>query len=189
MATSHSTYHVELLNARTQDFIRFIQKIEVSETQFHEGTPCWIWQAYIHPVTGYGQFRYNDRLSNPHRFAYEYFVGTIPEGEEIDHKCHIRACANPIHLRTLTHAENMALRANCYVNSGQCKNGHKMEGENVRIDKRTGRLKCKACTRENVKRFYARNPDANRQACLRYQSRRRDRLKAAQTAKSIDTAS
>lgn len=166
MATSHSTHRVELLNVYAKAFIRFITKIQVSETQFYKGTPCWIWKGAINPVTGYGEFKIDASRdpvvprSSPHRYAYQYFVGAIPEGQEVDHRCHVRACANPIHLRTLTHAENQANRANCYVNSGECKNGHKMEGENVRVGK-NGKQYCRTCTRENVKRFYANNPGYN----------------------------
>ncbi len=35
-----------------------------------------------------------------------------------------------------------------------------MEGDNVRIGK-NGKQYCRACTRENVKKFYAKNPGYN----------------------------
>lgn len=166
MADLHSTQPVELLNVYAKAFVRFLSKIQVSETHAYNGTPCWIWQGSTNPVTGYGEFKIDARRcavlprSSPHRYAFLYFVGTIPEGQEIDHLCHVRNCANPLHLRTLTHSENQNNRRNCYVNSGVCKNGHKMEGDNVRLDKR-GRMKCKACNREKVKEFYQRNPGYN----------------------------
>lgn len=166
MADLHSTHPVELLNVYAKAFLRFITKIEVSETQFYNGSPCWIWKGLTNSVTGYGEFKIDAHRksvlprSSPHRYAYQYFVGAIPDGEEIDHLCHTRNCANPLHLRTLTHGDNQANRRNCYVNSGQCKNGHKMEGDNVRVDK-NGRKKCKACNREKVAEFYARNPGYN----------------------------
>ncbi len=40
-----------------------------------------------------------------------------------------------------------------------CKNGHKLEGENIRIRKdRNGRIECRACTKDGRERFNARNP-------------------------------
>lgn len=41
-----------------------------------------------------------------HRFAYEEVVGPIPEGHQLDHTCHNRACVNPGHLRPATNKQN-----------------------------------------------------------------------------------
>jgi hypothetical protein len=42
-----------------------------------------------------------------HRIAYELFVGEIPVGLVIDHKCEIKWCCNPDHLEPVTNAENL----------------------------------------------------------------------------------
>jgi hypothetical protein len=39
--------------------------------------------------------------------VYEMVHGTIPEGYEVDHTCHVRRCVEPTHLRVLTHRQNV----------------------------------------------------------------------------------
>jgi HNH endonuclease len=39
--------------------------------------------------------------------VYEMVHGTLPEGYEVDHICHIRRCVEPTHLRLLTHRLNV----------------------------------------------------------------------------------
>lgn len=66
---------------------------------------CWIWTASTYPQ-GYGRFGYNYKIEKAHRWSYEYFVGPIPEGKEIDHLCRMRNCVNPDHLEAVIHKEN-----------------------------------------------------------------------------------
>jgi hypothetical protein len=41
-----------------------------------------------------------------HRAAYIEQIGPIPDGFEIDHLCHNRACVNVLHLKLATHKQN-----------------------------------------------------------------------------------
>ncbi|HEY8766071.1 MAG TPA: HNH endonuclease signature motif containing protein [Dehalococcoidia bacterium] len=69
---------------------------------------CWPWTGVIHPL-GYGHVNIPG-TRNPqmaHRASYEFFVGPIPDGLELDHLCRNRGCVNPSHLEPVTHLENV----------------------------------------------------------------------------------
>ena len=67
---------------------------------------CWEWVG-ARTRSGYGQVcRPGRAVVYAHRWAYEYLVGPIPDGMELDHLCRNPLCVNPDHLETVTHAEN-----------------------------------------------------------------------------------
>lgn len=70
---------------------------------------CWDW-AGSKDHHGYGRI-HSDRKGYPrkaHRVSWELFVGPIPDGIDVCHRCDNPSCANPSHLFLGTHAENMA---------------------------------------------------------------------------------
>lgn len=46
------------------------------------------------------------RTRQAHRVSYEWAHGSIPEGLLLDHKCHVRHCVKPDHLRAATQKQN-----------------------------------------------------------------------------------
>lgn len=74
----------------------------------------WFWTGKLND-SGYGMLS-SDEQNNygmgrkkirAHRWSYEYYIGKIPEGAQIDYRCRIRNCVNPQHLRIATQYQNM----------------------------------------------------------------------------------
>jgi hypothetical protein len=69
-------------------------------------TGCWNWKGKPRK-NGYCRTHFMRVCEYVHRMSYLTFVGTIPEGMDVRHKCDNRRCCNPDHLLIGTRLQNM----------------------------------------------------------------------------------
>lgn len=118
---------------------------------------CWLWQGPVNSG-GYGVFMpASNRPVGVHRFAYEFCVGPIPAGLQLDHLCRVRLCVNPDHLEPVTGTENVRRSdgpslTRARMTKAICKNGHPFNSANTYI-RRTGNKACRPCSAAAARRY------------------------------------
>ena len=134
---------------------RFWRKVQVNYT-----TGCWEWQAGGN--TGYGLFslRVSGYKRRPkqvyaHVWSFNYLVGPIPDGLEIDHLCRNRACVNPKHMEPVTSYVNTMRGFGISAIMSMklyCNRGHRMFGDGLKwvgkSESGTRQRICMACRLE-----------------------------------------
>lgn len=108
---------------------------------------CWLFTA-CWERGGYGHFQHG----RAHRWAYEHFVGPIPEGLHIDHLCRVRCCVNPDHLEPVTPEENFR-RGVRVMPQERCKSGRHLMADTRKNAGR--RARCHPCELERHARYRA----------------------------------
>jgi HNH endonuclease len=103
---------------------RFWEKVILSDN-----TECWEWTG-SKLRGGYGGLNINNRTVQAHRLSYEMFVGKIPKGLLVCHKCDNPSCVNPKHLFLGTHQDN----ATDKVNKGRMPKGEDIGNSKLTLD-------------------------------------------------------
>lgn len=85
------------------------EKLEAARARADvSGDGCWNWPG-SGDKRGYGKVREaGGKGWMSHRAAYHVWVGPIPEGSVIHHRCSNTSCFNPKHLQLTTHQDNAA---------------------------------------------------------------------------------
>lgn len=109
---------------------RILGKIEKKENK------CWIWKG-AKSGDGYGAIKVNGKQTSIHRQSYKEFIGYIPDGLCICHKCDEPLCCNPEHLFLGTHKQNTKdsvkkNRARCLRQNGSLNPSAKFNEELVK---------------------------------------------------------
>lgn len=86
------------------------------------------------------------------RVVWRIFVGVIPEGADLHHRCRHPWCVNPDHLEVLSRTEH-GDRHRPGIPT-HCKHGHRLDKRNLGIYEKAGRIRwqCKACNRERMRK-------------------------------------
>lgn len=143
------------MHARRLDRNGTVRRLTPADHFFRHVTEvdgCWNYSP-THPDTGYAQFTVGGTSRVlAHRWSYEFFIGPIPKGLEIDHLCRNRACVNPWHLEPVTHEVNTKRGVG---SSAVCVNGHPYDVSNTEVHTR-GHRQCRTCRQNREQRARSR---------------------------------
>jgi len=170
---------------RPNDNWEFIEsKVDMTPGNGPDGN-CWLWKGRL-SKEGYANVTYKGKLKGSHVHFYEYYIGPVPEGLELDHWCRNRHCVRPGHLEAVTHQENM-LRGNTIVAkfamTTHCPQGHEYTPENTYVNPKGSRL-CITCRQEKqstteykeyCQKYYQENRERFRSRTSEYSKRYRER--------------
>lgn len=123
---------------------------------------CWLWVGSV-DGDGYGfisPYINGERIRlRAHRASYEVFVGEIPDGMFVCHKCDVPGCVNPDHLfagSALDNTRDMIQKGRDGYRKKEthCTKGHEITPDNITI---TGR--CRICNKVRANKRYAKVRD------------------------------
>lgn len=125
--------------------LKFFSQIQVLKNG------CWQWTGGKYS-NGYARSRFLSKEHLVHRWAYEQFIGPIPDDLDCHHVCYNRSCVNPAHLELRTNRDNVLDKDSSSpalknMNKTHCKRDHLFDINNTLLDK-NGWRSCRICHKE-----------------------------------------
>ena len=140
---------------REIDYKRFMSKVIKTND-------CWLWNAGKN-YKDYGNFSVTingcSKTYRAHRFIYEYFNGTIPEGMLVCHTCDTPRCVNPNHLWLGTVSDNTVDSVNKkrhgMTKKTHCPRGHEYTLDNTytRANRASHTRECRKCRKIKSQKY------------------------------------
>lgn len=130
-----------------------IERLSARLVETEQG--CWEFTGYHDPM-GYGR---TGRGLN-HQLTYEFYIGEVPDGLELDHLCRNRGCCNPWHLEPVTHRVNCERGDFTRYRDDLCPRGHDLSlpGNTYAHTRGEGR-KCRPCAIRRARETHARKKE------------------------------
>jgi hypothetical protein len=123
---------------------------------------CLLWIGAKVGDSGYGLFWYEGRLVRAHRWAYQHWVGPIPNDHDIDHDttrgCSGQpACVDPVHLEAVPPRVNWERSQGPSARAARkthCAQGHPLSGDNlIPVPSHPTWRRCRICFYDRQRRY------------------------------------